>query len=169
MSLFEPRTAVVTIYPGDYLDRIRHLEQRAEAELKSHEGVPLLNGEVPEYLATAKEHDALVAEANKVAVRIRLKHLPRGEWTALCELHPPREGYPADVRFGANIAEVAEKVVPLSIVEPEGITAEDLASLSHADWERLYLTAFALNRVPVADPKASLVSRMIQTNDETSS
>lgn len=177
MSLFEPRTAVVTIYRGDYLDRIRHLERKAKASEKAHGSLPLMGGEVPEYLTLAEEHDALVREAEDAAVHIRLRALPRADWKALIAAHPPRKaGEPgateaqvnADTRAGVNEESFAEALVPVSIVEPE-VTADDLADLPHVDFERLYWTAVALNKAPVADPKASLVSRMTQKNDETSS
>ena len=191
MSLFEPRTAVVTIYRGDYLDRIRHLERRAEAAEKAQGGLPLVGGEFPEYLKLAQEHDDLVREAEADgAIHIRLKHLPRKVWTALTEAHPPRKAGDdgatpdqamVDARAGVNVDTFSEALVSggtvkidgvnvefHTIVEPE-VTAEDLAELSYRDFERLYLTAVGLNKAPVADPNASPVSRMTQKNDETSS
>ena len=176
-DLFTPRTAVVTIYQGDYLDRITHLEKKAEALEAAQTGLPLTNGESPEYLAVAAEHDALVAEAEETAVRIRLKNLPRQEWTAMIAKHPPRtaekdgvskQEEARDAMVGVNEATFMEELVPASIVEPE-VSAEDLAALSFGYFNNLYLTAFALNRTVGADPKADLVSRMTKANDETSS
>lgn len=190
--MFEPRTAVVTIYPGDYLDRIRHLERLAEAAQDAADAdLPRIASEVPEYLKLAQEHDELVREAEEKATHIRVQHLPRKVWKALVAAHPPRtedtEGVTeaqvaADVRDGVNVDSFREALVYggtvtiagrevdyASIIEPEDITSEALDKLSDIDFDRIYLTAFALNRVPAADPKASLVSRLTPKNDETSS
>lgn len=168
MTLFDRRTATVTIYQGGYLDRIRHLERLAEAAEKAHEGQPALLSEEPDYLKLAEEHDALVREAEQAAVHIVLGALPRKTWRTLAEQHPPREGNRGDAVLGVNEDTFAEALLPLSIISP-GITSEDLDELSSADFLRLFSTAFALNRAPVADPKASLVSRMTPRSDETSS
>jgi len=189
-DLIKPRTAVVTIYAGDYLDRIRHLEQRAEAAKDaSADAGPRMNDEVPEYLELAREHDALVAEAEESAVHVRVQALGRRHWKALVAAHPPRkagDGVSEDeakfdaangvnvdtfkdaLVYGGEVEVNGEKVEYRTIVEPD-LSPEDLDKLSDVDFDRVYFTAFSLNRVPAADPKASLVSRLTQTNDETSS
>lgn len=163
MSIIERRTATVTIFGGDYLDRIRHLERKAEAAEKA--AGPASLDEEPEYLQIAEEHDALVREAEASALHIVIGALPRKTWRDLVADHPPREGNQGDARMGVNEETFAEALVPLSIVSP-AIEPDDLEALSSADFERLYVTAFGLNRMPVADPKASLVSRLTQKNDE---
>lgn len=182
---FEPRTAVVRIYTGDYLDRIRHLEQRALAA-KEAEGDPASQAldEVPEYLTIAEEHDALVKEAEeKAAIDVQLQHIRRRTWRQLVSEHPPREGNRVDARYGVNLVTFRDALVvvdgrtksgpddegiPFStVIGPEWLTDDHLEDLSDGDFDRLFWTAFELNRGEVADPKASLVSRMTQTSDET--
>ena len=163
----EPRTAVVTIYGGDYLDRIRHLERKAEAAKDAAEGGAQTLDEVPEYLAIAEEHDALVAEAEEQALHVRLQALGRRAWKALIAEHPPRTDHKGDAVVGVNEDTFKDALVPASVVEPE-LSADDLDALSDADFDRLYYMAFSLNRGNPAAPKASLVSRMTQQNSETS-
>jgi hypothetical protein len=189
---FQPRSAVVTIYGGDFLDRIRHLERLAEAAKEAaEEDGPRLNSEVPEYLELARQHDELVKEAEESALHIRVQALPRKVFKALTAQHPPRtvkdDGVtPAKERsdalsgldddtfkdaliYGGEVEVNGISVPYRSIVEPEDITAEMLDNLSDIDFDRIYLTAFAMNRGTAPDPKASLVSRLTQKSGETSS
>lgn len=191
MSIFKPKTATITIYPGDYLDRIRHLEALAEADFEAKDPLPLVNGDKPQYLTLAEQHDALVKEAEAEAVHVIVQALPRKVWTALTKAHPPRtaatEGATEreilfDTRAGVNEASFGEAFVTTkgqieidsqpvefaSVIGPDGITDDDIDALASIDFQRIYLTAFALNRAAGDDPKASLVSRLTQPNSETS-
>lgn len=176
-TTFEPRTAVVRIFGGDYLDQIRDLEFRAEAAREAEEATgPRLGHETPEYLRLAEEHDALVREAEAQAVDVKIRALGRTEWRQMVVKHPPRaegsvsdEIHRRDVALGFDQESFADELVPSSVVSPEW--ARDpaaLDTLSDVDFERLWLTALGLNKAVMADPKASLVSRLTQTSEETS-
>ncbi len=192
MSIIKPRTAVVTIYQDDYLDRIRHLEQRAEAARESVDAqLPRIQSEVPEYMRLAEEHDALVKEAEESAVDVRVQALPRKVWKALAAAHPPRvfaedgtvtkADTESDAAAGVNIDAFRDALVYggkitvdgtatsyQSIVEPT-LGSKDIDEFSDIDFDRIYFAAYKLNRIPDSDPKASLVSRLTPKNDETSS
>lgn len=163
----QPRTATVTIYGGDYIDRIRLLERKAEAAQDAEATAPRRMSTVPEYVKLAEEHDALVAEAEAQALHVTLRALKRSAWKALIAEHPPREGNKEDAALGANEDTLKDALVAASIVSPD-LSADDLDDLSDADFDRLYITAFALNRGTVAAPKANLASRMRQESSETS-
>lgn len=158
----QPRTSTVTIYQGDYIDRIRLLERKAEAAREAAGTVRTLD-EVPEYLTLAAEHDALVAEAESSAVHVVVRALRRSEWKALVAEHPPRDDNKGDAAVGVNEDTFKDALVAASVE----LTADDLDNLSDIDFDRLYFAAFGLNRAPVADPKAGLVSRMTPQSDET--
>lgn len=166
--MIEARTAVVTIYGGDYLDRIRDLELKAEAAKDAADGTARTLDEVPEYLELAQQHDDLVREAEAQALHVRIRALGRREWRDLVAAHPPRESNKDDALAGVNEDTFKDALVAASVIEPEGITSEDLDRLADIDYDRLYLTAFALNRGAAPDPKASLVSRLTKTSDEIS-
>lgn len=183
MSTIEPRTATVTIYGGDYLDRIRDLARRAEAAHDADDSVRRV-GSVPEYMRLAQEHDALVEEAEKHALRVKVKALGRRKWKSLAAEHPPRDpkdipDHRGDEKFrcrcvacmdrmvGVNEETLADVLVPLAIVEPS-LSEDDLDALSDADYNQLYVTAFMLNRGRPEGPKAGLASRMSQESSETS-
>jgi hypothetical protein len=164
----QPRTATVVIFQGDYLDRIRLLEQKAQAAKDAEGAAPRRVGSTPEYLQIAEEHDALVQEAEASALRIVVKALRRSEWRALVAEHPPREDNKSDASVGVNEDTFREALVPASIIEPVDFTADDLDELSDADYDRIYYTAFGLNRGAVVSPgKANLYSRLSQESDET--
>lgn len=167
MANIEPRTSKVTIYQGDYLDRIRHLEQQAEAAADAEEGRPRRVGTETEAQRLAREHDELVAEAEESALHITLRALRRSEWKKLVADHPPREGNEGDKAIGVNEDTFKEALVPASVVEPTEFTEDDLDSLSDVDFDRLYFAAFALNRAPAAGPKAGLASRLSRETSET--
>ena len=203
---FKPRQAVVTIYGGDYLDRIRHLErqydqltvdieqaQKREASTTRTMDEDLESVELTERRdAIAREHAAVKAEADQVArTDVTLQALPRKVWKALVAAHPARKAgddgvtaamAEADARVGVNEdtfqpALVGGGTVKLpdgteapyrSIVEPDDLGPDELEELSDAQFDQLYLTAFALNRTVPADPKASLGSPATPTSSATS-
>lgn len=166
MTTIEPRTAVVRIYFGDYLDRIRHLERRHEAAVKAEASAPRTLSDPSEAQALADQHAALVAEADQSSVDVTLKALGRKRWRDLVREHPPRPDVKDDEAAGVNEESFADALVPLSIVEP-GLTVDDLDAVSDVDYQRLYVSAFALNRLPAADPK-DLGWTQSQKSDATS-
>lgn len=166
MTIIQPRQATVVIYQGDYLDRIRHLERRYEAALASERGTTRLLDEVPESVDLAAQHKALVAEAEESATTVTLKALGRKQWRALVAANPARDGNKEDEAVGVNEDTFKDVLVPVSILEPL-LSEEDLDRISDIDFDRLYYTAFALNRSPAASPKA-LVSPTSPGSDETS-
>lgn len=152
MTTIKPRTATVDIYQGDYLDRIRHLEQRYEAAVRAEGKTTRLASEVPESHALFEEHAALVAEAKESSIVVTVGALGRKGWRELVKAHPPREDNDSDEEMGVNEESFKDALVPVSIVSPE-FTDEDLDNLADVDFDRIYYTAFALNRSPAASPK----------------
>ncbi|VXC08800.1 hypothetical protein [Aeromicrobium sp. 9AM] len=167
MATIEPRTTVVTIYQGDYLDRIRHLERKYEAALESEKSSsrPLAaDGESSTDIAD--QHAELVAEAEVSALDIKVKALGRRKWRELVAAHPPREDSRSDQAVGVNEDTFKDVLIAASVVEPD-LSEDDLDQLSDIDNDRLYFAAFALNRAEAPSPKAHLVSPTSTESDET--
>lgn len=168
-----PRTAEVVIYQGDDLARIADL-RRAVEQSATNDGAPARVGDSAPSAAqaAADEYDAFVADAAERAVVVKLRQLPRKEWRALRANHPARKDEENDEALGFNLDTIGDELVPAAIVEPEFPSIADrdafLDSLSDADFERLTLTAHALNAQPVADPFGlslrSVVDRMSAEN-----
>jgi len=168
MSTFEPRTSVVTIYQGDYLDRIRHIERKYAAAVEAEKVAPTaLAVDGSEVAALAAEHESLVKKADETAVDIKIVALGRKVWRALVAEHPPRDGNKDDLSVGVNEEAFRDPLVAASIVSPE-LTDDDLDQLSDVDHERLYMSCWALNRLAATAPKARLDSQPNRKNDETS-
>ena len=170
----QPRTSTVTIYQGDYLDRIRLLERQYEAAVEAEEDAgPRTLDEIPESKRLADEHTALVAEAEKSALYVKLQTVRRSVYRMLAADHPPRTGddvpkvkRQGDEALGVNAETFREALVPKAIVEiTEGDTtrkwsefsedeqADFLDTLAESDFERLFGNAYGLVNGFTADPK----------------
>jgi hypothetical protein len=180
MPTIQPRTATVTIYQGNYLDEIAFLRRKIEAAQEAEKGdpTPRLLSEIPESLQLVREHDALVAEAEKTAIVVKLVHIGRKRYHDLMVKHPPRtsddvpkETRDADVDLGRDQDGFFEDLVPMSIIEPAFDDDTDrqrfLEDLAPVDWERIKWAAYSLNEVATADPKLFPASRLTQQSDET--
>lgn len=173
MSKIQRRSDVVTIYQGDYLSRIRHIENKYKAAAEAEKNAPLLLGEVAESQALFDEHKALVEEAETTALHIDVFALGRRQYRKLVKEHKPRKDNDNDEALGVNEETFKEVLIPLSIVYPLDhekagqvqLDADDLDDLSDIDADRIYLTAFALNRMPSSDPKA--ISRVSQESTKS--
>lgn len=162
MTTFQPREATVTIYQGDYLDRLRHLEQRHKAALEAEANTTRLSSDIPESVEIRAEYDALKAEADETALDLSLFALGRKVWRALVAEHPPRKDNDSDEAMGVNEEAFKDALVPLALQYPdehekfgqEQISEAQLDRLSDIDFDRLYYSAFALNRAPASTPKA---------------
>ena len=151
----------VYLYQGEDLEKIRELAAAAS----SLRGRPRLMGDVD----AAKAHDEFVTEARERAVKVVLEARSRKVWRDLVAAHPPREGHDGDKDAGVNDEAFGAALVPLSIVEPEFASDADrqewVEELSDGNFERLYLTAFQLNRTS-ASPKADLSSRLARNSEK---
>lgn len=174
MSIVEPRTSEVTIYQGDYLDRLRHIELQHKAAIDAEKsGPPLLGGEVALSETLAEEHEALKAEAEKTAIHVRIRAIRRSLYREMADKHPPRKGDDvdpsivlADSKMGVNEKEFRLVLVPAAIVQicvgdettqwaemSEGDREEFLDTITEADFELLFSHAFALVNAYGSAPK----------------
>lgn len=188
MSGFEPRTMKVTLYQGDWQQRVDEARNAAfvaenalaEARKKAEKpgGPRLLTDDSPEAAVAAAqaEYDRLAAVADDLkdqaeaegSVVVTLKALGRKRWNELVMANPPRtdESIPEAIRkndaeFGVNDDAMGDAVVPESIVHIEGVDMVPAAFadvVSSAQFALLYGAAFALNRGTGFDPKGA--SRM---------
>lgn len=133
-------------------------------------------------------YDAFVDEAAERAVPVTVQHIGSRRFRELVAAHPPRmvkddEGkdvaHDDDFDFGVNVSTFG--LALLTYVDPEdpdirtmltpelkgkkGIAAFVDDELSDGDVERAWQSAYWLNRVPSADPKAL---RFSQSTDATS-
>lgn len=134
-------------------------------------------------------YDALVDAAAGRATIVRLQSIGRRRFRDLLVAHPARtvkaedgaeQPHPDDAAAGVNTETLPSAL--LSYVDPDDPAARTVASpelpvdglrsmledeIADGDFERLWLTAWALNRNPGTDPKVSRYSVAPLTSDET--
>jgi hypothetical protein len=176
----QSRTAEVLIYTGDYLDRIRHVEQKYDAALAAHERAVKAEADMPRRVGTkpelagldeerqqlADEHAALVEKAEETAIRVKVGTVRRTKYRELADKHPPREDNKGDQALGVNALTFREDLVPAAVLEvtedgktrlwsdySEGEKFEFLDTLADSDFERLFGQAYGLVNGFAAGPK----------------
>ncbi len=194
MSILKPRTATVPIYQGDDLERLADLRRTAEhaqrvVDEQARSGAPRRVGEeIASADAEKAAYDAFVAEAAERAVSVELRALGRKAFRELVADHEPRQvkddegkdvDHEDDAGWGVNTETFPMALLAYSDGEVRTITAPDFPSsakvreflddeISEGDFDRLWQTAYYLNRAPGADPKASRYSAASQSSDSTS-
>ena len=172
MTALKPRTASVVIYQGDDLEQIADLHRAAEHAASRTEGSPNRLGDVDESQAAKDAHDAFIEEAADRAVVVHLKMLGRRRFRDLMAEHPPVKGNDDDEGFEVHVGTFADKFLPLSFVlvdgpEPVADVVGFLDELSDGDFDRLFATAYWLNRAPGSDPKELIYSAARRSSDAT--
>ena len=195
MASIKPRTARVVIYQGDDLARLAELDaaverateavKRAERDKRPrlmHEGstVAAVQAELD---AAQVARDEFADEAEPRGVCVKMHALRRRAWRDLMREHGPRDAEEQDRALGVNMDTLPDVLLPLSICRDgdcpiceedpstiEGDTEDFLESLSDYDYyDRLFLTAFALNRGgAMADPTLRLGSAPSPNSGATS-
>lgn len=168
MSELKPRTASVVIYQGDDIEHLANLRRAAEiarrhAEAEAEE-TRRVGDDLPgaEALQVAQDaYDAAVDEAADRAVVIEVTAVKRGRFRELMAAHPAREKNDDDSSYGVNMDEFPEPFLRDSVTKIEvgekslnpGEIRELIEDLPEGDFERLFATAYYLNRAPGADPR----------------
>ena len=178
-----PRTATCVIYQGDDLERLAELRREvdvAQRQAEQASKAPRRGGdEIPSAQAAQDAYDAFVDEAAERAVEVHVTALRRKRFRKLMAEHPPRkvdgekgkEPHPDDEVYDVNVETFGEVFLPLSITSPAFDTPDDLEDfideLSDGDYDRVFSTAYWLNRAPGGDPKATRYSPASLNSDET--
>lgn len=189
MGLLKPRTTTVVIYQGDDLEHLAELyraAERAEAAAKAAAKAPLRGGdEVPTAQTERDAYNAAVDEAAERALVVTLTAIGRTRWRNLLAEHPARthevDGK-AETIDDDQVYEVDTETFPMALltysrdgvrtadVDP-GISEAELRvfledEAAEGDFERLWTTAYWLNRSVGSDPKDSKFSTASQRSDE---
>jgi hypothetical protein len=112
----------------------------------------------------AREVQALEAEIAEASAVFKFRALPKADWRALCDNHPPRPGNEVDQWTGYNRDAVLDQAVHDSLVDPvfdEEAWAELGAVLNGGEWDELRKVANSVNRGVVESPKSALASLIL--------
>lgn len=181
MALLKPRTTTVLIYQGDDLEHLAELHrkvQQAEAKAEADAKAPRRGGdEVPSAQAEQDAYDAAVDEAAERAIVVTLTAIGRTRWRNLLAEHPARthevDGKTETIEDD-QLYEVNTETFPLALLtysrdgvrtatlDPPVSDAEFRAFLedeaADGDIEKLWVSAYWLNRALGSDPKDSKFS-----------
>lgn len=98
------------------------------------------------------------------AVKFTFRALPRDKFRALCDANPPRKDDVGDLSVGYHRADVGDKLVEQSLIEPvfdETSWTALLDVISIGEWNRLRARAEKVNgSVVTENPKSLLASRI---------
>ena len=175
MSELKPRTSTVVIYQGDDIDELSILRRKAEqaravVEAAAGESRRIGDDLGTEDLKAAQDaYDDFVDEAEQRAVMVEVRALKRGTFRDLMAKHPARDGNDDDKMFSVNMDDfpapfLAESVQSVKVGARElsqGQVRDLLEDLAEGDFDRVFATAYWLNRAPGSDPslgKYSLAS-----------
>lgn len=136
-----------------------------ERDLKRvRSGVALSMGEQAEDAKIAERIAVLQKQMSDEMLTLTVRALPRSDWRALVENHPPREGHEGDRFIGANFQALMEEAAPRCVVTPE-LDAEDWDRLndvlSSGDFDRVFTAVWEVNREGGDVPKSLLASRVM--------
>lgn len=163
INSMSPRTATITLLDGEAEAKIEALRDAAE-RLKPPPSKPgetrsRTTGQDEDYVKARDAYNEAIASAEERGVKVILRAVGRKKWREMVAEHPPRPNNDGDEGSGVNTQTFGDALVPASIASPvfESDSHREifLDSLNDAQFEHLFLTAFALNRT-VANPKARM-------------
>lgn len=112
----------------------------------------------------AKQVQALEAEIEAASATFRFRALPKAEWRALCDDHPPRQGNDVDQWTGYNRDAVLDQAVRESLIDPEFDDvswANLMLAINGGEWDELRKTANKVNKGVTENPKSVLASMIL--------
>ena len=154
----------------DLIDEFREAEAALTEEIANRGGGRLGDKPVDHTDAAQRVRD-LEEQIQAASVTFRFRALPKAEFRALCDDHPPRKGDEMDHMVGYNRTAVLDALVRSSLYDPvfdDASWAEFLDTVSTGEWEELRSTANSVNRGVVEPPKSGLASRILSQRDADS-
>lgn len=178
----KPRTASVVVFQGDDAEvaatltrKVTIAKRQADEEAKAPSRI---GDDKPAAAALAQakaEYDEFVDTAADRAVVIELTALRRSRFRSLMAANRPREGNGDDEAYEVDMDAfpepfLRESVTDISIGEeslPAGKHYDLIEDLAEGDFERVFASAYWLNRAPGADPRDGRYSSAPRSSDET--
>lgn len=183
MSGLKPRTASVVIFQGDDAEQAANLrravliaQRNADSEAKESRRIGDDLPAAEALVAAQAEYDEFVDEAAERAVVIELTALKRARFRSLLAEHRPRDKNEDDEAYGVNMDDfpgpfLRESVSDVTVGEeslPPSQFQDLIEDLAEGDFERVFASAYWLNRAPGADPRDARSSSAPRSSVATS-
>lgn len=137
----------------------------SEQRVKDTTNARLSSGVSAETKRLAQKVQDLEAEIEATAIRFHFRAMPKDEWRALCDNHPPRKGNDMDLYAGYDRDAVIDSAVRKCLFDPvfdDESWAQFLAVCNPSEWNELRTTVTSVNRSVVGDaPKSVLASQIL--------
>jgi hypothetical protein len=140
-------------------------DQILEAREKQGDGPPGRMADKPTASAEIERLEArkqeLEDEIEAVDLRVVMRAMPKDEWQALCEKHPPRKGNNVDLYSGYDVDAVEDAAIRECMVDPvfdDASWAELVSVLNPSEWAELKRTVRLANQAVTETPKARRAS-----------
>lgn len=150
------RTEIITFIRGEDEAKLRELDAEVERAKPKRSDEPRLLGEGDQHQEAVEARKKFAAQAKKRGTQVVMRSVGRKTWRRLLAENPPRDDSEIDERLGANADSFGEAIVSACLASPSFSTDEErdafLDSLSEAQFGRLEMSAFELNRGLGADP-----------------
>lgn len=159
-----PERTVEVCLRGDLLARLEDLERQAEAA----DTPGMMNSPAA---AIVREIEALQEQMRASTKALKLRALPRTEYTKLESAHPVRKDNDADKRCGWNSETFPEALIRRCLVEPtftDAQWARFVDRLTQAQYDRIGVVALELNKRDVSVPFSFAASRIRQNSGDES-
>lgn len=176
------RSRTVKLYQGEYEPRIDELSRALVEAVDGEQERGKRFGEKSSAMQLAREHDALVAEADKTAVPVTVWAIGFRDFGRLMDMHEPRPDNEADQRFEVNMRTFPDALAEASLADPEVDYGEDvglrcrngrkkleeLGDISRVHYVKVREAAWDVNVSSDELPKFSAVSRLREMSETRS-
>lgn len=146
-------------------------EELAEAQSRDGAGARLASGTPKATRLKAERVKDLEQQIAETAVWFEMQALPKDEWAALTEKHPPRDDNSVDLWVGYNRAAVEDAAVRPCMVNPvfdDASWADFVKVCNPGEWAALVEVVRSVNRAVTEPPKsgaaASVLTRLAATS-----
>lgn len=142
--------------------------ERLEADLDSLEDDGSLAGTSTQARQIAEQIERLREEMRDATVTFKFRGLPYAEYSKLMKQHPPRKDTDdIDVNWATFPSAIIQACCVDPALDTDGV--DKLAdALTHAQWDRLFGAAYAVNRTTVDIPKSGRASAIMRSIGERS-
>jgi hypothetical protein len=172
----------------DLLDEWERLDEELTETRQANAARPgrMTDKANPDEVKIAERIQAIEAEIEETQLRVTFRAMPKDEWQALCESHPPRKELTTDLYAGYNVDATEDSAVRECMIDPvfadcpivakgEPCAHIDCGSwqafvkvLNPGEWNELRATVRSVNRGVTEAPKSRRAASVLSSRADAS-